>query len=115
MFLSSLRTVEWDVSYEKAVGQPRSLKVWSLPTHSFPRPVCGPLCVRVWEHHRVPGAEGLRAHCHPVSQVLGFCFVLDLWLGTSHRVQVHNSGRGEAVKYVIPVLMKEWKRESLMS
>lgn len=47
---------------------------------------------RLWEHLRVPGAEGVRDHCHPVSRMLGFCFVLDLWLGASPRVQVHNSG-----------------------
>lgn len=57
MVLSSLGTVEWDILYEKTVGQPRSLKAWSLSVPSFPRPASGPLCVRVWEHHRVPGAE----------------------------------------------------------
>lgn len=39
----------------------------------------------------------LRAHRHPVSQMLGLCFVLGLWLGAGHRVQVPTSGDKKAI------------------
>lgn len=50
-------------------------------------------------HEGVGASEflALTAHCHPVSQMLGFCFVLGLWLGASHRVQVHSSGGEKAI------------------
>lgn len=54
-----------------------------------PLPGYGHLCVSVWRFHGAPGAEG--SDCHPVSQALGFCFVLGLLLGANHRVQIRDS------------------------
>lgn len=64
--------------------------MWSvLCVQLPPLPGYGHLCVSVWRFHGAPGAEG--SDCHPVSQALGFCFVLGLLLGANHRVQIRDS------------------------